>query len=234
MTKVLEHFPAKWAPARCKKIRQSNKLVLRFKQSITALVAFHFAGSPPYPLERGIPYRCFGEVLNVRFETLERRSGSIGSKSSLTAPCARDAGYTLLELMVVLAILSLAAALVLPRIGAGGESAALRSAALQLAAGLRATRTEAMSAAQETSLILDVAQRRYWADGAVKARSLPNGIAMVTGHSPGKPIAADRAVVLFRPDGSASGGWIGLQSKTQTAGITVDWLTGATRIDWAR
>lgn len=143
-----------------------------------------------------------------------------------------EAGYTLLELMVVLAILSLAAAMVLPRMGA--ERFALRPAAVQLAAALRATRTEAMSASQDTAFILDVEAGRYWANGAVKARSLPRGIGVVTGHRPGEPIATDRAIVQFRPDGSASGGWIGLRSKTQAADITVDWLTGATHIEWAR
>lgn len=147
---------------------------------------------------------------------------------------SKDAGYTLLELMVVFAILSFAAALVLPRIGAGGERALLDSTALQLSAGLRAARTEAMSTSRETSLILDLAQRRYWADGAVKPRALPKGIAVLTGNTPGAPIATARAAVRFQPDGSASGGWIGLRSKSQAADITVDWLTGATRIDWTR
>ncbi|MEQ1577638.1 MAG: GspH/FimT family pseudopilin [Hyphomicrobium sp.] len=145
-----------------------------------------------------------------------------------------EAGYTLLELMVVLAILSLAAAMVLPRMGAGAERLALRPAAVQLAAALRATRTEAMSASQDTAFILDAGAGRYWANGAVKARSLPRGIGIVTGHRPGQPIATDRAIIQFRPDGSASGGWIGLRFKTQAADITVDWLTGATRIEWAR
>ena len=151
-----------------------------------------------------------------------------------TSSVSSDAGYTLLELMAVLAIMSLAAALVLPRVGVGGEQLALRSAAIQLAAGLRAARTQAMSSSRETALIVDLAARRYWADGAVKARSLPRGIGVATGHSLGHAIATERAAVRFQPDGSASGGWIGLRSKTQAADITVDWLTGATRIEWAR
>ena len=151
-----------------------------------------------------------------------------------TSSATSDAGYTLLELLAVLAIMSLAAALVVPRVGASSEQLALRSAAIQLAAGLRATRTQAMSSSRETALIVDLGARRYWADGAVKARSLPRGIGVVSGHSPGHVITSERAAVRFQPDGSASGGWIGLRSKTQTADITVDWLTGATRIDWAR
>jgi general secretion pathway protein H len=146
----------------------------------------------------------------------------------------RDAGYTLLELLVVLAVLGLAAALVLPRVGTGRERVALRSAALQLAAGLRAARTEAMSGSTETAFVLDLTQRRYWADGAVKLRSLPRGVGVVTGDRAGSPIATDRAAVRFKPDGSASGGWIGLRSRGASADITVDWLTGATRIEWAK
>ncbi len=146
----------------------------------------------------------------------------------------RDAGYTLLELLVMLTVLGLATALVLPRAGTGRDRVALRTAAIQLAAGLRATRTEAMSASSETALVLDLTQRRYWADGAVNVRSLPRGIGIVTGHSPGTPIATDRAAVRFKPDGSASGGWIGLRGRGASADITVDWLTGATRIDWVK
>jgi general secretion pathway protein H len=145
-----------------------------------------------------------------------------------------DDGFTLLELMIVFVITALAASLVLPRIGAGSEQAALRSAALQLAAGLRATRTEAMSGSRDAAFVIDMPARRYWADGAVRPRGLPRGIAVLTGHAPGAPIITDRATVRFKPDGSASGGWIGLRSQTSAADITIDWLTGATHIDFAR
>ena len=145
-----------------------------------------------------------------------------------------EAGMTILELLVVIAIISLAAALVLPRTGSGAERVALRSAAIQLAAGLRAARTEAMSASTESALTIDIGQRRYWASGAVKARSLPRGISIVTGSSAGKPLAVSRAAIRFRPDGSAYGGWIGLRSRSEAASITVDWLTGATHLEWTR
>lgn len=145
-----------------------------------------------------------------------------------------DAGFTLLELMASLAILSIAVALVLPRIGAGGDQIALRSAAMQLAAGLRATRREAMAASSEAALVVDLDQRRYWADGAVKARTLPTVIVITAGNSRGRPVAMNRASIRFQPDGSSSGGWIGLRSKSHAASITVDWLTGAVDIEWAR
>ena len=145
-----------------------------------------------------------------------------------------EAGMTVLELLVVVAILSFAAALVLPRIGSGAERIALRSAAIQLAASLRAARTQAMTASKETELIVDVTQRSYWVGGDVKARILPRGIAIVAGRTMSKPLAVSRAAVRFRPDGSANGTWIGLSSKTEAASITVDWLTGATHLDWTK
>ena len=156
------------------------------------------------------------------------------TKPSFTGMQTADAGYTLLELMVTLAIIALAAALVLPRIGAGGDQIALRSAALQLAASLRATRAEAMAASSEAALVVDIDQRRYWTVGAVKARTLPLGVAIVAGNSRDQPVAMNRARIRFQPDGSSSGGWIGLRSKSHTAGITIDWLTGAANIDWGR
>jgi prepilin-type N-terminal cleavage/methylation domain-containing protein len=52
-------------------------------------------------------------------------------------------GFSLIELMVVLALLALAAALAGPRIGAGGERAALRQAAAEVRALLVAARAEA-------------------------------------------------------------------------------------------
>lgn len=147
---------------------------------------------------------------------------------------AAEAGYTLLELMAVLAVLAFTAAIVMPRLSGGGERVALRASTMEIAAGLRAARVKAMGSSRETAFIVDLAAKRYWAEGAVKARSIPKNMTVVAGHRQGAAVSTQRATVRFQPDGSASGGWIGLRSKTQAAEITVDWLTGSTRIEWSR
>ena len=67
------------------------------------------------------------------------------------------AGVTLLELLVVLAIMAIAAAFVYPMFGGTGASTSeLKSAARQVAAGLRMARSEALATRQETRVVLDL------------------------------------------------------------------------------
>jgi general secretion pathway protein H len=89
-------------------------------------------------------------------------------------------GFTLIEIVVVLAILAVATALVLPSVGRGTESLRLRSEAGRVAALLRQARLEAVSQRRATRVILDPAR---------------NTAAMVAGDPdhPGRP---DRQVEL--------------------------------------
>lgn len=68
---------------------------------------------------------------------------------------ARAAGFTLLELVVVVAILAVATGLVLPSIGRGTESLRLRSEAGRVAAVLREARLQAVSQRYPTRVTLD-------------------------------------------------------------------------------
>jgi general secretion pathway protein H len=136
--------------------------------------------------------------------------------------------------LAVLTILAIAAAFVLPRVAGSRDRLTLESAAIQLASGLKRARAATLRAGQEHALVLDLAQRRYWADDAVTLQRLPRGISIAVEPRPGVSADAGPAVFRFRPDGSASGGKITLRGGGRTADITVDWLTGATRIEWQR
>jgi general secretion pathway protein H len=67
-------------------------------------------------------------------------------------------GFTLIEIVVVLAILAVATALVLPSVGRGTESLRLRSEAGRVAALLRQARLEAVSQRHATRVTLDPAR----------------------------------------------------------------------------
>ena len=73
-------------------------------------------------------------------------------------------GVTLLELLVVLAIMALIAGMVLPTFGEGVPTSTLKSSARQLASGLRMARTEAVAQKRETFLWLDLRGRRFKVD----------------------------------------------------------------------
>ncbi|HEV8307653.1 MAG TPA: GspH/FimT family pseudopilin [Methylomirabilota bacterium] len=73
-------------------------------------------------------------------------------------PGGQSAGFTLIEIAVVLAILSVAAALVLPAVGRGKESLRLRSEAGRVAALLREARQQAVTHRRATRVTLDRAR----------------------------------------------------------------------------
>ncbi len=76
--------------------------------------------------------------------------------SGARLPGAR--GFTLIEIVVVLAILAVATAFVLPTVGRGSEALRLRSEAGRVAALLREARLQAVSQRRVTRVTLDRAR----------------------------------------------------------------------------
>lgn len=94
---------------------------------------------------------------------------------------SRPAGFTLIEIVVVLAILAVATALVLPAVGRGSEAVQIRSEAGRIAALLRQGRLEAVAKRRPTRVTLDpvhntVALTAGDADHPLRELTLPAGI----------------------------------------------------------
>jgi general secretion pathway protein H len=131
--------------------------------------------------------------------------------------------------LAVLAILAIAAMITLPRVAGTRDTAAWRATVQQLAAALTATRNAAVASSAERQLILDIAARRYWAEGAFPPRALPPSVALACGLN-SAPVEC--AAFTFHADGSTRGGWIDVRQGHRVARVSIDWLTGATHIDW--
>jgi general secretion pathway protein H len=140
-----------------------------------------------------------------------------------------ERGFSLLELIVVLAIMALAAVALVPITGSASRGITIDAAARAVAVELRAARAAAIYANRETDFTIDAAARRYWSDAAPRQQALPDGIAAA--FAPGD---GSRGLVRFYPDGSASGGAILLRGPQRSARIEVDALTGRARIDVGR
>lgn len=137
-----------------------------------------------------------------------------------TLPTRRAAaGFTLVELLVVLAILAVAFAIVTPSvtraIGAVGPS----SVADDLAVALREARATAVVSASPIRFTLDATARR-WKAGE-REGSWPSGIAVQMEAAP-----QSEGAIVFYPDGAASGGRLVVGTGPARHILSVDWLTG--------
>jgi general secretion pathway protein H len=136
------------------------------------------------------------------------------------------AGFTLIELLVVLGILALVLAVALPLLPGAADRAALRTAAGQIAAGLRETRTIALASGRSASFTLDTASRAYRiGDGAVW-HVLPANVATELFTAAQEQLDDVTGDIRFFSDGSSTGGGIRLAQGKTGDEIRVDWLTG--------
>jgi general secretion pathway protein H len=142
----------------------------------------------------------------------------------------RHRGFTLLEVLVVLALLAMIYALVPPMINIGGSTAELKAGARQVAAGLRKVRSEAITQRDEATLTLNVEARNFVLSGEVKPRSLPQQAEISVFTSQGEVVDASTAAIRFYPDGSSTGGRVTLAMGERKFYVDIDWLTGQVEI----
>ncbi len=142
-----------------------------------------------------------------------------------------EAGFTLLEMIAAVALIALAVSVVMPRFSASRQALKLRATAVELSSSLKTTRAAALSANTDAVLVIDTARRNYSADGAVKLKQIPRDVALTFETPVAESADASHGGFRFHPDGTASGGRIGLRSGTDAASISVDWLTGAVTLN---
>ena len=137
----------------------------------------------------------------------------------------RARGFTLVELVVVVALIATAMALAATVFSAGLPGQQLRGAARELAAQLRYTRAQALVTGVPQSFQLDTRTREWQAPNHHQGR-LPAKIDVVATVAKNEQPSAQVAAIRFFPDGAATGGRIVLKRGTAAWRIDVDWLTG--------
>lgn len=144
----------------------------------------------------------------------------------MTAPRSRQRGLTLLELIIVIALMAILAGVTLPMFGPGVSTSQLRSSARQVAAGLRTARSEALAQRRETFLVVDVAGKRFKVDQETAEHKLPAGIAITLFTAQNDLVDGNVGAIRFFPDGGSNGGRITLAAGERKFEVDVDWLTG--------
>ena len=137
----------------------------------------------------------------------------------------RDAGFTLVEVLVVLAVVGLALGVVALRGPQRSPALDLRAAAGTVAETLRLARSRAVAGNRTVGVAFDVAGPSLRLDGATP-RGLPPGIAMAVTATLGNTAGGRLGAIQFAPDGSSSGGRVVLQGGGRRTQVGVEWLTG--------
>ena len=139
-------------------------------------------------------------------------------------------GVTLLELLIVLALMAIVAGIVLPMFGGPVSTSELRASARQLAAGLRLARSEAVAQRRETFLVLDVAGKRFKVDRDAKEQAFPSRIELNRFTAQNDLVDESVGSIRFFPDGGSNGGRITVASGERKYDVDIDWLTGRVAI----
>lgn len=137
----------------------------------------------------------------------------------------RARGLSLLELLVVVALVATLAGIGAMVIGRAMPGQQLRHAAREVADELRFTRAQALATGREQVFRLDV-QARRWSSAGKRSGDLPAEIELIATTAREEQPARTEAVVRFFPEGASTGGRIVLRRGDAAWRVDVAWLTG--------
>lgn len=153
---------------------------------------------------------------------------------TLPAACAErgsgERGFALIEILCVLAIIGLLAAIVLPAIPRATTRAKLESYSVQIAALLKADRNAALRRQIQVATQIDAAARSIRSGATGRVIRLPDDVsldAMLASRCADRN--AGRSIDFF-PSGMSCGGVLALARPGMGFEVRVNWLTGGVDI----
>lgn len=143
-------------------------------------------------------------------------------------PLRSGRGFTLVELLVVFAIMALVAGVVPLAYERMRDGSQYRDAVRTMFSQMRSARSLAISGGQEVRFIVDMRLRRYGLDSA-PLKALPESLQL-------RATVADREIgsqgtmsIRFLPSGGSTGGSVEiLRAPGVGTRLRVDWLSGRT------
>lgn len=139
-------------------------------------------------------------------------------------------GFTLVEVIVVLVIISLALALVGTSISRNISGAEMRTAARKVAASLRYTRTKAILSKSQQVFIVDTEAQTYLAPERPEEQ-LPEGMKVELNTARSELTSETAGGIRFYPDGGSTGGNVRLEANGRIYKVNVAWLTGEASVE---
>lgn len=136
-------------------------------------------------------------------------------------------GFTLIELVVALALAALMVALVPPALEKLRDGMHYRDTVRAIVTGLRAARERALTRGAEVRYVVDLADRRFGPDsGPQQPLPPPLQLRLTVAGIEWRPDQV--GAIRFLPQGGATGGSVDvLRADGSGVRITVDWLSAA-------
>jgi general secretion pathway protein H len=137
-----------------------------------------------------------------------------------------QAGFTLLEIICVVAVIAMLAAIVLPAIPLGTSRPRLQGYALEIAALLKADRTAAMRRRGEVATVIDAPRRMVRSGVSGRTLRMPADVnvdALLAARCNNRPAGP---TIRYFASGMSCGGVIALTRHGVGYEVRVNWLTG--------
>ena len=144
------------------------------------------------------------------------------------ALCSPEAGFTLLEMLVVLSLIAITASIALPLLGRPSDRMRLQSMVGEIVSAFRLTREAAILRNAETSLVIDV-DRRTVQPPVGRSFALAPDVAVKLEFAAPEQMARATGGFRFFADGSSTGGAVTLSLHDRQIKVCVQWLTGEAR-----
>ncbi len=143
---------------------------------------------------------------------------------------AATRGFTLLEILVVLAIVSFFLVIGVPTFIRGKDAADLKSQSRSLQAILISSRLRAVRGQAATAVTIDVENRSVLSGAGGNLFELPEDVDLIFRTAKEELVSDSASRIRFFADGSSTGGRITLAREGAAYHISVDWLTGRVAI----
>jgi general secretion pathway protein H len=143
---------------------------------------------------------------------------------------AGERGFTLLEMLCVLAIIALLAAVLLPFIPRETSRSRLQAYALQAATLLKSDRNAAISRNISVATLVDVGRRAIRSGASAAAIRIPNDVRFDAVLPQTCRRQAALSTIRFFSNGTSCGGAIALTRFDAGYEIRVNWLTGRVEV----
>lgn len=139
-------------------------------------------------------------------------------------------GFTLVETLVVLAIMALLITITPPFFSGVIQSTKLKAASWNIVSALKSARNQAITKQKESTLIFNVEKKYFSFNKKNYPLELPNNTILSLIAADTERLNKKQAAIRFFPDGTSTGGQIKIMDGQNKYLIDVNWLTGKIKL----